>query len=99
MIIEENLLHDKDGHGLAQFRPSLHDTQAQGDDLSREEEVDHVRRVVLHQGANDSQGRQAEILEGTRLRGRVQEWVEEERNVGYTRLARTDRAHARGLTV
>lgn len=46
-IIQQDLLDDKDGHRLAQLRARLHDTQAEGDDLGGEQEVDDVRRVVL----------------------------------------------------
>lgn len=42
MIVKQDLLHDKNGNGLAEFRAGLHDPQAKGDNLCREEEVDHV---------------------------------------------------------
>jgi hypothetical protein len=46
-VVEQNLLHDENRDRLGQFRSSLHDAQAQWDDLGREEEVDHVRIVIL----------------------------------------------------
>jgi len=53
-IIQQDLLHDKDGHRLAQLGTGLHDTQAQRDDLGGEQEVDDLRAVVLDQRADDA---------------------------------------------
>lgn len=81
-VIKQDLLHDKDGHRLAEFRTGLHDPQAERDDLGRQQEIDHVGRVVFHQRADHAEGSQAEIFKGTGFRGRVQEGIEEERDVG-----------------
>ncbi len=81
VVVQQDLLDDKDGDGLAKLRAGLHDAQAKGDDLSREEKVNHLRRIILHQGADDTEGGQAEILERSRFGGRVQERVEEEGDV------------------
>jgi hypothetical protein len=66
-IVEQNLLHNKDGDCLAELRTRLHDTEAEGYYLSREEEVNYFGAVVLDEGANDSEGRQAQVLEGPAL--------------------------------
>lgn len=42
MIVEKNLLHDEYSNCLAQFRSSLHDTKAEGDNLGGEEKVDDL---------------------------------------------------------
>lgn len=42
VIVEKNLLHNKDGHSLAQLRSRLHDAQAERDDLGRKQEVDDL---------------------------------------------------------
>lgn len=82
-VVEENLLDNEDGDRLGELRASLHDAEAEGDDLGREEEVDDVRVVVLlDESANDTQRRQAEVLEWTSLARCVEEWVEEEGDVG-----------------
>ncbi len=81
VVVEQDLLDDKDGNGLAQLRASLHDAQAKWDDLSGEEEVDHIRAVVLDQGSDNTQGCKAQVLKWAGLRGGVEERVKEERNV------------------
>jgi len=80
-IVEQDLLDDEDRDGLAQLGAGLHDAEAQGDDLRREEEVDHLGGVVLDQGPDDAQGSQTEVLKWTRLGGGVQEGIEEEGDV------------------
>ena len=67
VVVEEDLLHDEDGDRLAKLGASLHDAQAQRDDLGRQEKVDHLGRVVLDKGADDAQARQAQVLEGAGL--------------------------------
>lgn len=42
IIVEQNLLHNEDGHCFAQLGSSLHDAQAERDDLRRQEKVDHL---------------------------------------------------------
>ena len=82
-LVEQDLLDDEDGDRLAQLGPGLHDAKAKGDDLGREEEVDHVRVVILLDERTDHAERgEAEVLEWARLAGRVEERVEEERDVG-----------------
>jgi len=60
-------LDDEDGDGLAELRASLHDTEAERDDLRGEEKVDDLGRVVLDQSANDTERGQTEVLEGPRF--------------------------------
>lgn len=66
-VVQQDLLHDENGHGLAELRTCLHDTEAEGYDLGRKEEVDDFGRVILDQGANHAKGCQAKVLERTRL--------------------------------
>ena len=83
VVVEQDLLDDEDGDGFAELRPRLHDAEAEGDDLGGEEEVYDFGRVVLNQGPDHSERRQAEVLEGTRLRRRVEEWIEVEGDVRW----------------
>lgn len=46
-LVEEDLLHNEDGDRLGELRARLHDAQAEGYDLGREEEVDDGIVVVL----------------------------------------------------
>lgn len=54
-VIKEDLLHNEDGNSFAQLWSSLHDTKTKRNNLSGQEEVDHVRWIILHQGADDAQ--------------------------------------------
>lgn len=78
----KDLLDDEGGDGLGELAAGLHDAEGEGDDLRGEEEVDHVGIVHLDEGTNDTEGGEAEILEGARLGGRVEEGGEEEGDVG-----------------
>lgn len=89
IVIKQNLLHNEDGHSLAKFGASLHDSQAERDNLGCEEEVDDFRRVVLHECSNDTKARQSEILKWPRLGRRIEERVEEEGDVRYYRLEKS----------
>ena len=66
----------------------LHDLEAQRDDLRRQQEADHVDLIRLHQGADDTQARQPEVLEGALcgLRVGVEEGVQEEGDVRIEEL-------------
>ena len=46
-LIEQDLLHDKDGDCLGELGARLHDAQAEGYDLGREEEVDNGVVIIL----------------------------------------------------
>jgi hypothetical protein len=63
VVVEQDLLDDKDGYRLAELGARLHDAQAQRDDLGGEEEVDDLSRVILDKGADDPERGKAEILE------------------------------------
>lgn len=80
-VVEQNLLHDEDGHCLAEFGAGLHDAQAQGDDLGGKEEVDDVGRVVFDERADYAERGQAQVFEGAGFGGCVEEGVEEEGDV------------------
>jgi hypothetical protein len=53
-IIKQDLLHDKNCNGLAEFGAGLHDTKTERDDFGRQEEVDDLGRVVLDKRADDT---------------------------------------------
>lgn len=80
-IVEEDLLNDENGHGLAQFAASLHDTETKRDDFGGEEKVDDFAAIVLDKGANDAERGETEVFEGSGLGGGVEEWIEEEGDV------------------
>jgi hypothetical protein len=61
-VIQQNLLHDEDSDSLAQLRTGLHDTETQRDDLGCQKEVDHFRRIILNECANDTKRCEAEVL-------------------------------------
>lgn len=82
IVIEEDLLNDEYGDRLAQLGAGLHDAQAERDDLCGQEEVDDFGGVVLDERTNDAEGGETEVLEGPRLGGGVEEWIEEKGNVG-----------------
>ena len=80
-VVQEDLLHDEGGDGLAQLGAALHDPQAEGYDLSGQEEVDHLLLVGLDQGAYHPEGSEPQVLEGPGLAHRVEEGVEVEGDV------------------
>lgn len=82
-VVEQDLLHDEDGDRLAELGAGLHDAEAERDDLGGKEEVDHVGGVVLNEGADHAERGQAQVFEGAGLGGRIEEWIEEERDVCY----------------
>lgn len=55
-VIEQDLLHNKDGHGFAKLAAGLHDAQTEWDYLGCEQEVDDFARVILDEGADYAQG-------------------------------------------
>jgi hypothetical protein len=74
-VVEQDLLHNEDSNSLTKLRTCLHNTKAKRDDLGCEEEVYHLGGVVLDERTDDTQGGQAEVLEGTRLGRGVEEGV------------------------
>ena len=54
-VVEQDLLHNEDGHGFAELAPGFHHSQAEGDDLGREQEVNDVGGVVFDQSTNDAE--------------------------------------------
>ena len=87
-VVKQNLLNNKDGDRLAEFRAGLHDAKAKWDDLGREKEVDDFGGVVLDKSADHAKRGQAEVLEWTRFRRRIEERVEEEWNMRFVRVRR-----------
>lgn len=55
IVVQQDLLDNKDGHSLAKLRASLHNPQAERNDLSCEEEVDDFRRVILHECSDNAE--------------------------------------------
>lgn len=76
MIVEEDLLDNENGHRLAQLGARLHDAQTQRNDLRRQKKINDIGRIVLHQGPNDTQRRQPQVLKGARLGGCVEKGIE-----------------------
>lgn len=87
IVIKQNLLHNEDGNSLAKLGASLHDSQAERNNLGREEEVDDLRRVVLYERSNDTKTRQSEILKWSRLGRRIEERVEKKRDMRWLRVS------------
>ena len=54
VVVQEYFLNNEYGNRFAQLRPGFHDPKAQWNDLSREEEVDDIGRVILDQCSNDA---------------------------------------------
>lgn len=71
-LIKEDLLDDENRDGFGQLRASLHDAQAEGDDLGGEKEVDDCGVVVLlDESANHAQRREPEVFKGASFGGSV----------------------------
>lgn len=81
IVIKQNLLHNEDGHGLAKLRARLHYAKTERNDLRRQEEVDDVGRIILDQSANNAEAGQSQVFERSRLGRRVEEGIEEQRNM------------------
>lgn len=86
-IVEEYLLYDENGDGLAELGASLHDAQTKRDDLGCQEEVDDLGRIILDESADNTKRSKAKVFEWSRLGRRVKERVEEKRNVRWGRSA------------
>lgn len=82
IVVQKYFLDDEYGHRLAQFRASLHDPETEGDNFRRQEEVDHLRRIILHESANDPQRRQSQVFKRSGFGCRVEERIEEEGDMG-----------------
>ena len=54
VIVEKNLLDNEDGDSLTELGSSLHDAQAEWNNLGSKEEIDHIRAIILHQSPNDA---------------------------------------------
>lgn len=82
-VIEQDLLDNEDGDGLAELAAGLHDSQTQGDDLGAEEERNDLAVVgLLDERADDAERRQSEVFKGSCLGCCVEEWIQEEGYVG-----------------
>lgn len=80
-VVQENLLENEGGDGLGQLRAAFHNSQAERNNLSRQQEGDDFLFVCFHERADDSQAGETEVLEGPGLRRCVQEWIQEEWSV------------------
>lgn len=58
-VVQQYFLDNKYGDGLAQLRAGLHDAKAERNDLRGKEEVDHIGRIVLHKGTDDTERSEA----------------------------------------
>ena len=66
-IVQQDLLHDEDGHCLAQFRAGFHDPKTQRDYFRRKQKVDDIRGIILDQRSDDAQRRETKVLKRTGL--------------------------------
>jgi len=99
VVIEQDLLDDENCHRLAKLRSRLHDSEAERDDLGREEKVNHLSRIIFNKRADDTEGRQAEVLERAGLRCSVEEGVEEKRNMGCEKVRNSPYFCPKGLGI
>jgi hypothetical protein len=76
IVVEQDLLDDKDSNGLAEFRTGLHDTQTERNYLCCQEKVDDFGGIVFDQRTNDTKTGQAKVFERSRLGGGVEKGVE-----------------------
>jgi hypothetical protein len=74
-IVEEYLLHDKNGDGLGELGAGFHDSEAERDNLGGEEEVDDFTRVILDECADDAEGCKTKVFEGSRFGSGIEEGV------------------------
>lgn len=88
--VVENAQHDVQGDSFADSLGGFDDTQAERNDLGGEQESNYLGIVVLHQGANNPQRGEPEVLVGLGVAAGVQERVQieqdvaiEERQVGF----------------
>jgi hypothetical protein len=80
-VVQKDLLHNENGHGLAELRSCLHNAQAKRDDLSSQQEVDDFGGIVLDKGTDDTQRSETEILEWPGLGRGIEKRVEKEGNM------------------
>ena len=76
IVIQQNLLYNEYGHGLAQFGAGFHDSETKRNDLCSQEKIDNFGGVVLNQSTNDSEACKTKIFEGSRFRGGVEEGIQ-----------------------
>jgi hypothetical protein len=82
MIIQKNFLHNEYCNSLAKLRAGFHYPKAKRNNFGREEEIDHVRGIILDECANNTKGSQAKVFEGSRLGCGIEKRVEEQWNMG-----------------
>lgn len=81
-VVQQDLLDDKDGDCFGKFGTGFHDSKAKRDDLGGEKEGDHIRIVILlDQSTNHTERSKTQILERPCLGRRVEERVEEQRDM------------------
>lgn len=93
IIVKKDLLHNKDGNGLAKLGSGLHDAQTERNDFGGQQEVDDLGRVVLDEGANYTKAGEPEVLERTGFGGSVEEGIKVEGNMGWERKLSATMVH------
>mmetsp|Transcript_306 Transcript_306/g.1015 ORF Transcript_306/g.1015 Transcript_306/m.1015 type:complete len:309 (+) Transcript_306:263-1189(+) len=91
VLVQDDFFQNKDGHRLRKLSALAHDAQAQRDDVRANKELHDLRVVVLDKGADNTQRREAKVLEGLRLRAGAEERVEVQHN------SRVEESHPRQL--
>lgn len=82
-IIKQDFLNDKDSNCFAQLRTGFHDTEAEGDNLGCEKEVDDIRRVILDQRSDHTKRGEAKVFERARFGGRIQEGIKKKWDMSW----------------
>ena len=81
IVVEKNLLNNKGGNCLTQLRATFHDAKAERNYLRLKKEADYLGVVNFHECADDAERGEPEVLEAAAFADRVEEWVQEERDM------------------
>lgn len=80
-VVQEYFLENEGGNGLGQLGSAFHNSQAEWNNLSRQQKSDDFLFVGFHERADDSQAGETKVFKWPGLRGCVQEWIQEEWSV------------------
>ena len=78
----DHLLEDEGGDGAGELDAAVHGLEAERDEVGGEEEADDLGLVGLHEGAEDAEAGEAEVVEGAGGVGGGEEGVEQQGEVG-----------------
>ncbi len=83
LFVQKDLLDDEGGHCLRKLGPSLHNPQAQGDDLCLQQETNHIVVIHLNQGSNHTQRGESQVFKGPSFAYCVQKRIQKEWDMGF----------------